>query len=78
MKRLLAKIISKAATDAETIGITLRDDEDPIELCLEKGSSFEIEGDFLYIEEHNILEDGKLQILTHLIRISDITYIGEA
>lgn len=86
MTKLIEKFLNKAIEKGDSISVSQGLDYDPTEIACEKGTVFEMDDTFLFIEEHYFLwkddkdhEKGQDEhILFHLIRIADIVYIGNA
>ncbi len=85
MRNLLAKVLSKSIEKEQEISIC-HSLEDPTEVACEKGTTFEIDENYLFLEEHYSLwndsgdhSKGKEEhVVFHLFRIADIQYIGAA
>jgi len=86
MSKLIKKIIDEAIKKDLTLSISQGLDYDFTEVSCGKGTTFEMDDTFLFIEEHYFLlkdsEDeskGETEHTNlHLLRLADIVYIGEA
>ena len=86
MYELIKKIVFIAIERELTLSISQGLDYDPTEVTCEKGTTFEIDNNFLFIDErYSLWKDDKDESKgkeyhknMHVIRLSDIVYIGEA